>query len=725
MPPPAYPPPLKPEDFKDTLDESYIGTPPTARIARLAESLGKKHHNTLVPATYGVAYLQLEAGTAQSKSFGGTEPKDGKEDFHYAPGIEDLTLKYRIDDPKGVILAARLELYNRFGVSPLWKRDLTEDERKDGEHSFKFELGTGPHAPFPDAVPTAEHSPYKLKITTSSKVRPQSPSAWTFCQVLVHDVTLELGDKKVLPPDAAAAAGITPGSHRTLYDTLGGKLPKDGEESKVELLGNLFKTGTAEMYDNSAFDHHKTQWSDGPLIPVFAKLRIRKSDDSPVDAPLGLGNVKCLWDWVDVPEDTSALAAEPKSFVANSVKYDISLTKPKGDNCHKDRGGKRNATGSADPIFPPQAGYDPKAALDDEIFPFKIETAATRTWAALSTPWRTGVLAGKTGVYFQPSRMAGNAYTLACYVAWDKDKDGKLILDVTDDIKEMTSLKAVTGKFKLWRKHLLNRYVKKKAFAMEIPVGAVKAYYEKASVNMHKDYAGIEFMAAGTYNADMQGFVNSLNSTQKPTVDPALDQHATGDCCINFRNRAAFLVALKAAKGWSDAQLNTWLSGTGAWAANAAAYETTLDDLGMRVLEIVCNSQMPAKDGVTLCQFVGVHNIGDFGSLNGYAADLASATRQRAAFITCATPDAYSGNANRLEQTTAHEIGHHLFMPHGVDGVSADGGPAADMHDKDDHNCTMSYNFAAERRWCGFCILRLRGWDKTTLKNDGTQNSHP
>jgi hypothetical protein len=134
---------------------------------------------------------------------------------------------------------------------------------------------------------------------------------------------------------------------------------------------------------------------------------------------------------------------------------------------------------------------------------------------------------------------------------------------------------------------------------------------------------------------------------------------------------------------------------------------------------------MPGSDGVTLCQFVGVHNIGQLGSLNGYAADLASATRQRVAFITCATPDAYTGNANRLEQTTTHEIGHHLFMPHAVDGVAADGGPAPDMHDKDDHNCTMSYNFAAERRWCGFCILRLRGWDKTNLNKDGALNSHP
>ena len=58
-----------------------------------------------------------------------------------------------------------------------------------------------------------------------------------------------------------------------------------------------------------------------------------------------------------------------------------------------------------------------------------------------------------------------------------------------------------------------------------------------------------------------------------------------------------------------------------------------------------------------------------------------------------------------------------------ADGVSAGGGPSPTSHDKDDHNCTMSYNFAAERKWCGFCILRLAGWNKSKLKNDATKNT--
>jgi hypothetical protein len=693
-------------------------------VARFAASLSKKHHNTLVPASYGVVYLQVAAGSASSKSFGGTETKEGAEDFHYAPGVEDLTLKYKVFDPKGVILGARLQLFRRFDATPLWERELTEDERADGEHTFKLELGPALIEALPDGVPTAEHSPYKLKIITSANVRPQSPAAWTFFQVLVHDLTLELGDKRVLPADGAAAGGITPGSHRTLHDSLGGKLPAEGAKTKLELLGNLFKTNGAEMYSNAGFNHHKTQWDDGPLLPIFAKIRLKKSDNSPVDAPLGLGNLKCLWDWEDVTEDVSALPAAPALFVTRTVNYDIGKTKPKGDNCHQLHGGKRTPDGTGAPVFPDQAGYAPQGTLTDAVFPFKVEAASTRKWAAFSLPWRKGALAGKTGVLFRPSRMAGDAYKLTCYLAWEKDAEGTLVLDTAEDLKDLASIQALTGTFEIWRKHTLNRYVKKKAFASNIPVAAVQAYYEKAFINMHQGYAASDTMAAGSYNTAVQNSINAQDMFAQAAVDPSVNQHATGDCCVNFRAYANFRTALRAAMGLSVADFNTWLAGPGAALNTAAKYEGFCDSWGMRVLEDVCNVQLPGKDGVTLCHFIGVHNIGGQGGLNGYAADLAGATRQRVAFITCATPDAYSGNANNLQQTTTHEIGHHLFMPHAPDGVGADAGPAPDMHDKDDSNCTMSYNFAAERRWCGFCILRLRGWSRTNIDKDGTKNVH-
>jgi hypothetical protein len=34
----------------------------------------------------------------------------------------------------------------------------------------------------------------------------------------------------------------------------------------------------------------------------------------------------------------------------------------------------------------------------------------------------------------------------------------------------------------------------------------------------------------------------------------------------------------------------------------------------------------------------------------------------------------------------------------------------------------MSYNYDKERRFCGFCLLRMRGWDQATLRKDRASN---
>jgi hypothetical protein len=130
--------------------------------------------------------------------------------------------------------------------------------------------------------------------------------------------------------------------------------------------------------------------------------------------------------------------------------------------------------------------------------------------------------------------------------------------------------------------------------------------------------------------------------------------------------------------------------------------------------------------GITFMFFQGLYNhegLPGGSGLNGMAIDFASANRNRCGFIACPTPASYGGNANRLEQTTTHEVGHHLFLPHSPHGVSAGAGPSPGDHDTVWTNCTMSYNYSAERKFCGLCLLRLRGWDKTALSNTAANNT--
>ena len=64
-----------------------------------------------------------------------------------------------------------------------------------------------------------------------------------------------------------------------------GKLPGDGATRKVFLLTNVYKTGLAEMDDNTAFTQLETAWKDGPNIPLIAKIRLADSADAPPLVP--------------------------------------------------------------------------------------------------------------------------------------------------------------------------------------------------------------------------------------------------------------------------------------------------------------------------------------------------------------------------------------------------------------------------------------------------------
>lgn len=734
MPLPEYPPKFKPEDFLDAAADA--AKPPLVGIvARTSTLLNEKHFNRLTTPAYGIARLQLKAGSKKSKSVGGSEESDGEEKFFFAPGVEAAKIVVKIVNPKGKLTAAKFELYRRFDATPLWTRDLTEDEIKDGEREIDFDLsGENPPAPsvpnanFPDNILTAEHSPYKLRIVGTTESHTTGAIAWTYVHVLVHEMKLEWGPKKVLPADATPAPTPKVGSHRDLRDSLEAEPPAEGALQKLMLLSNLFKTSSAQMYDNTAYTQYQTQWGDGPQVPVFAKLTVRKSDGTGVEDPRALGGVRVLWDFEDVNENLDIHHSEPRAYVGQSVAFDVGTTKPPGDNCHKDRGGKRSANGTDSPIFPAKAGYAPKDTADDAAFPFAVEACDKRKWAALSKPWTKGEFKGKTGVVFQPSRMAGDAYKLFVYVAYELDKDRKPVIDVTDDIKEKSAVLAKTGTFEVWRKHHVPKYAKKKAFASTIDTAKVIEYYRKAHVEMEIKYASVSTMNKANYNSAIATEISGMDVFAQTALDSSVDQYDNGDHGVTFVDFNTYKTNLRAALGMTAPQFNTWLTTGGGQALNTnTKYQGFLKNWGKQLLIAACDQELPTdKDGVSLFHFIGVHNVGNQGALNGSAVDMPSGNAQRVGFLTCATPSAYGPhNKNSLEQTTTHEIGHHLFMPHAPDGVSAGAGPDPTSHDQDDHSCTMSYNFDFERRWCGFCILRLRGWDKSPLSADGSANRRP
>ena len=695
-----------------------------AKVARTAQDL--RHGNKLGVPWYGVLKLQVElpdgrltrSNLSQDGPVAAEQPDaGGADDLCFAPSVERVKLKYTMGNPASAAQKGRIELWGRFGDAPLWTRDLTLDELADGEHTIDWDGAVTVSPSFPEGFVTAEFSPYKLKVVVAGGVKGDPQSAWTFFHVLIHELTLEHGPKKVLSRQRDKEVWDRTNSR--------GGLPTPGGESlEVRLQSNLFKTSMGEMYDNTAYTQYETAWGDGPKLPIFAAVKVRKSDGTGVDAPKALGNTRFLWDWEDVRERTGRHHADAKTFLDAALDYDKQKTHPKGDNCHKDRGGKRGP--GAKPVFEVAAGHAPQASSPEGQFPFKVEAAAHRRWAVMSRAWGSGEFAGKTGVLFRPARTAGDAYKLTVQVAWDRDGAGAYALDHRRDAPLHAAVKAETGTFEVWRSVHMARVIKKTAAVPVFSVATVKGYYDKAFIRLRDLRDGTSTMSAASYDAGIAAAVAAQPWYVQAAVDPAVDQHAAGTFVVAFRSYAAYRTALAAAQGWNNAQLTAWLAGGGSTLNTAAKYHGMCSGWALTIMVAACDQYLRRVKGITFMMFQGLYNNenqpGGSG-LNGMAADFPSANRNRCGFIACPTPASYGGNANRLEQTTTHEVGHHLFLPHSPHGVGAGAGPSPNDHDSVWTNCTMSYNYTQERKFCGLCLLRLRGWDKTGLSNVAANNS--
>ena len=702
-----------------------------ARVARTAHDL--THLNRLRVGGFGISALQLKISEAHQSCThlpdGFKVPsRAGDDKFQFAPVVEKPNILLRIDDPLGAVTGAKLELFRRGDATVLWTRPLTAAEMLDGEHQLEWD-GTGltVSPQFPDGCVTAQHSPYKLKLTLSSAQRSRKPLiAWTFFHVVLHEIELELGPR----------AAVSGARDQALYDSLGGThaavaYAADGNPGpataaavkEVRLTSNLFKTASAQMYDNTAHDRYQGLWDNGPGIPIFAKLYVRKSSGEKVFAPRAVGGVRILWDWEDLPEPTSRHHAKAKAFLDAALDFDKKKTVPRGDNCHVSRHGKRGP--AAEPVFPAQAGLTPAPVVAAGSFPFKVERCKTRVFSSLSTAWGTGAHEGKTGVLFQPSRMAADGYTLRAYFAYDSNADGTPAMDTLDvkRFKAPVEVKAKTS-FQIWRRVDVPGYRKKIGTLASFHTATFQDYYEKANIRMvFPDAIPGPDLASNGYHANLTAAVGAKPFFVNAAVDPAVDQGLT-PFGVQFRAFDDFKTALKTAKGWDDVRLNAWLTANPS-VGTESAYAGQCNDWAVELLTTACDAFVAAADGVNVLQFEGLQNQESLASssINGFAADFAScAAGNKCAFIQCAGAAAYTGNSNRMEQTISHEIGHHLFLPHAVDGVSAGAGPDATSHDTGFHNCTMSYQYDAERKFCGLCILRLRGWDKTGLKNTAAQN---
>jgi hypothetical protein len=157
---------------------------------------------------------------------------------------------------------------------------------------------------------------------------------------------------------------------------------------------------------------------------------------------------------------------------------------------------------------------------------------------------------------------------------------------------------------------------------------------------------------------------------------------------------------------------------------DSAAYAAACEQLALTALTDAFNLKMPAADGVSLFQVnysINKSLLDKLDSLtDGLAANFPAGGRNKAAFLWTAPASLYSAKQGTAA-TPAHEIGHLMMLPHprgAGENEKANKKNDYNAHDRSVKNCLMSY-LEGTREICGFCQLRLRGWDKSALKPGG------
>ena len=785
-----YPPRIPVDAFTDP--RAPKGKRKKKRVSAQRSPSDGGRSNTTYVKRIGVKELLIQTAAGDSTSFADdhSELRSGStRRVHFVPRDpalpaprggpgETVKIKWKLGNPSRVA-SARLELFTRQSPVALWTVDLVWDggqlvpgpvgapvaaaHAAEGELDWDGCLGAIPPGMTEPCVSVGQ-SPYKLKMTVqATHGRPQLPEAWTYFDVLAHDVRLEWGataTAKDIIPDVRA--DVDPAWHakvllleKGILDDLHAN-PITADQS-VFLGSNLFTTDlTAEGGTDASYRLYRKKWGDGPLIPLLAHLRLKGSDDQPVDAPWALDGARVLWDWEDDPANKvtdwlHAERAETQDFVEKALDYcvdlhaDMRFAPPGSNNCHVDHGGKRGkslvnhggARGhNAPTIFPEQAAPTyalGTAAVVPREFPFPVTPyLPQRPWAARSQPRTRGVLAGRTGVLFQPSRMAGDRYKVSAYL----DHENFPYADDAPTLRGSVpaELRSATGVFEVRRK-IQVRILRKTGAAPNIAGNAVNDIYEAAGVAVDVVSNGLlvvnDWETAANNQLGLLRARNAVNATDNWFFNRR-DLYAAGADCVFgdqkltpdgvvFQQRGALNPAMPA--NW-DAFYNSGAAGPGSNPSMAASAFLPLVQRDYIDTKFPTDPN-PANDIEGLFVFLFRYRCSHWPDQLEGAASSGTATETRSVVnvsYDLGTPSRQlrqfgPGPAVKgFDQVVAHEIAHALCLPHSppeagnqppvhLRHVPPSPAPAWETDDA----CLMNYH-PGSVGFCGVCNLRLRGW---------------
>ncbi|MFJ4375610.1 FYVE zinc finger domain-containing protein [Pseudomonas japonica] len=528
--------------------------------------------------TCSIASLTLHghpaAGTSFAAPAGAALAADAAGRYVMAPVVENFAVSWTLTG-HARILRLRLELFRRNDAQALWWKDLdytgggigaNGSTRFDGDLHDNVHLASDPVSQvtvgaaldgnFPMHMLTAEHAPYKLvlriqEVTPATRVT--CAARWIYLDVLVHDIQLHLEGDAWIPPAAAGNQAVhrrqlvSDARNALAAQLVAGDLgPAAPANANLPLTMNVFSRSEVDFYSNAVYAGQKQLFGDGPSVPLRATLRIRRSDGTPATAQEGasaLGRLAVQWDWQggDRPAHPNATA---QAFIANALDYKPSEWPHARTNCHADHGGKR---GGLSPHFLPLPGATLAAPAN------ALAAVANRPWAATSRPIAdsASVDGGKAGILFLPSHIAGDSYRLRVYLGYPRLADFAVAEDdrlqaAASNSRSLASASNLVVRHRVsvarqWRKHA-------HVGVVGLVWDNVRTYLAAACVDLVAPAAAQDIPEAA-YRASATAAFATLDLAHRLALLMPANQH-NGDYAINFKDYAAFCVAVRAHGDW-------------------------------------------------------------------------------------------------------------------------------------------------------------------------------
>lgn len=617
---------------------------------------------------------------------------------HFIPDVEELKMSYTIQGPLSqVVKVTAVITMQRDPKTVVGQIELPAPYAATGEFLWKGDKVSDPDM---KGWLSLLKSPYDVKLVLTNVLGAGIDSNIEKLEILPHSVTIQV--------DILPAAGLSARDKKAVE----GMKPDTDANKKGELVldSAIFKLNSAEMTDDSSFVEFETAWQKGPRVPLFAKVLLKAKDGSGKRGLKALAGVKLLWDVLLPPDaeetaemDARAVHAAAKTFITKANAVEKDSTVPKGRTGYLTLGGQRAKS----------ADRPANKQWSQLVGAWSHSTPAKRIWDAHTVCAELAGTDYDSGVIFVGGRLGGDTHKIRAYLNHD------LTLDATDEGKltgAAAERKSNEFSYTNWRRIFVRNNYYIDAATTPLQLSDLDAYHE-AAMRFEAPAGFVAEEIRVRWKAAYQKAVNSLGANDDFVKFACLPD--PGLYPVSYESHAAYLAKIDAD---SNAFGRLWDRIRRFFGAdNETDYKNECDDKAFRIYTTAAKEFPLQANGITFFRWrtFGAHNqvgttatVGIAPSIDGYT------NRNKTAFFVFNS----STNAN----TFIHEVGHQVFLAHApghFNNTSDDpsntagaqpAGFQAKAHDELEF-CVMSYHKSKPVVLCGFCQLKLRGWDPSKI----------